>query len=204
MTRLYLTRHGQTEWNLIGIMQGSKESSLTEKGITQALQLGKRLEKTRLDIVYSSSSQRALSTAKLIVGKRNLPIIEVGDLTELNFGIWEGLKYEEIQSKYAEQYQAFWNTPHLLKDFPGETFDHFKTRVVGAIQRIIAENEGRDVLIVAHAVVLKFLLNHFENIPLEKAFDERIIHPTSLSIVEITSSEHQILTYNDTEHYKGI
>jgi len=201
MTRIYLTRHGQTEWNLEGRMQGSKNSNLTAKGIEQAKQLGKWLENTHFDAAYSSSSERALHTSKLIIGERNLPINALDELMEINLGFWEGETFDYIQDNHSEQYYAFWNTPHLLKHFPGETFEEFKTRVVSAITKIINENEDKDVLVVAHALVLKFLLSYFENTPLEKLFDDRIIQPTSLSIVEINNNEFQIIKYGDTEHY---
>jgi len=201
MTRLYLTRHGETEWNLEGRMQGSKNSNLTGKGMEQAIQLGKWLEATHIDAVYSSSSGRALHTAELIVGERELSIVPLDELKEMNFGFWEGETFDVIREKCYEQYQCFWNTPHLLKDFPGETFEEFKTRVVSSITEIVNENEGKDVLVVAHALVLKFILSYFENTPLEKLFDDRIIHPTSLSIVEFNNDNFQIIKYGDTEHY---
>ena len=201
MTRIYFTRHGQTEWNLEGRMQGSKNSNLTSKGIEQAMQLGKWLENTHFDVVYSSSSERALHTSKLIIGSRTLPIIGVDELMEIHLGSWEGETFDFIQDNYGDQFYAFWNTPHLLKDFPGETFEEFKARVVSAITKIVNDNEGKDILVVAHALVLKFILSYFEDTPLEKLFDDRIIHPTSLSIVEINDNEFQIIKYGDTEHY---
>ncbi|MDP4145827.1 MAG: histidine phosphatase family protein [Bacillota bacterium] len=202
MTRLYITRHGQTEWNIEGRMQGSLNSSLTEVGVKQAIQLGKRLENTNIDIAYSSSSGRALHSAELIVGDRDINIIPVDDLKEMNLGIWEGQTFKVVEEKHKEQFDTFWNTPHLLKEFPGESFEEFKARTVGAAKRIIEDNKGKDVLIVAHALVVKFLMNHFENIPLEKAFDDRIINSTSLSIVEVKGNEYNIVKYNNTEHYE--
>jgi phosphoserine phosphatase len=201
MPRLYLTRHGETQWNLEGRMQGNKESNLTEKGVRQALKLGKRLKDTNIDIVYSSPSNRAVHSAELIVGNRDIQIIKVNELIEMHFGIWEGLSFDVIQQKYGEQYKAFWETPHLLKDFPGETFEKFKIRVVGAINKIIEENSDKDILIVAHALVVKFIMSYFEDTPLEKLFDDRIIQQTSLSIVEINNNQFNILKYGDIEHY---
>lgn len=201
MTRLYLTRHGQTEWNLEGRMQGSMESSLTELGRKQAMQLGKRLENTKIDAVYSSSSQRAMQTAALIVGSRQVEIHPVKELIELNMGIWEGRKFDEIKAEHAEQFAMFWNTPHLLKECPGESFESLRCRAISAIERILQANEGKDVLVVAHAIVLKMIMSYFEKLPLERLFDERILQPTSLSIVEVNQAEIQIIKYGDTEHY---
>jgi probable phosphoglycerate mutase len=201
MTRLYLTRHGQTKWNIENRVQGSKNSPLTSKGKEQALQLGKRLEYTNIDVVYSSPKQRALDTANLIIGKRELAIIGMDDLAEMDLGIWEGLTFDEIESMHSEQYKTFWGTPHLVKDFPGETFENFRTRVVKAVNQIIQDNEHKDILIVTHALALKFILSYFANRPLEKIFDDPFIHPTSLSIVDVNNNEYEIIQYDNTEHY---
>jgi probable phosphoglycerate mutase len=201
MTRLYLTRHGQTEWNIEGRMQGSQDSPLTELGINQAIQLGRRLKDTKIDVVYSSSSGRAYNTAKLILGDRQINIIPMDELMEMNFGLWEGMTFDVIKEHHLEQYEAFWNTPHLLKEFPGETFEELILRGVAAINKIISDNEGKDILIVAHALTVKAILSHFENLPLEKLLDDRIIHPTSLTIVEINQDKYEIIKYADTSHY---
>lgn len=202
MTRLYLTRHGETEWNLEGRIQGSRDSALTEKGIQQARQLGKWLANTHIDRVYSSSSQRAYQTARLIVGNRDLSIVPVDELKEMNLGIWEGCKFAEIQEMYEEQFQTFWSTPHLLSDCPRESFESLKSRVVSAIVKIIEENPGKDILIVAHAIALKSIMSYFENLPLERLFDERILQPTSLSVVEVEQGIFRVIQYGDTEHYR--
>lgn len=201
MTRLYLTRHGQTQWNIEGRMQGSKDSPLTELGINQAILLGKWLKDTHIDVVYTSSSERAHHTSKLIIGDREIRIIPMDELKEMNFGLWEGMTFEVIEEQYGELFNSFWNTPHLLEDFHGESFKDFRVRVVGAINKIIADNEGKDILVVAHAVVIKMLMSHFENTPLEKLFDDRMIHPTSLSVVEVEKDEYNIIKYADTSHY---
>jgi phosphoserine phosphatase len=201
MTRLYLTRHGQTEWNLEGRLQGSMDSSLTQKGIEQALQLGKWLKGTNIDVVYSSSSQRALHTAKLITEGRNINISETDELKEMNLGYWEGLMFDEIHENYGRDFNCFWNSPHTFKNFPGETYEEFKTRVIGVVEEIIAENKGKDVLIVTHAIVLKFILSHFDNRAMDNLIDGTLIHPTSLSVVEVDEDKHKIVKFANTEHY---
>ncbi|WP_163192916.1 histidine phosphatase family protein [Clostridium thermarum] len=201
MTRLYLTRHGETEWNIEGRMQGSKDSPLTELGIRQAMQLGKRLKDTKIDVVYSSPSGRAYNTAKLILGDRKVNIIPMEELMEMNFGIWEGMTFDVIRKEYKEQYDTFWNTPHLLKDFPGESFEQLKLRGVSAVNKIISENEGKDILIVGHALIVKAIMSHFENLPTEKLLDDRFIQPTSLSVVEVEQDRYEIVKYADTAHY---
>src|SRR5690554_4521335 len=90
--KIYLTRHGQTEWNVIGKLQGWGNSNLTEKGIENAKRLSQRLKEVNFDYVYSSPQQRALDTAKLIRGDRNIEINVLDDLREIGFGSWEGME----------------------------------------------------------------------------------------------------------------
>lgn len=201
MTRLYLTRHGETQWNLEGRVQGSKDSQLTNKGIIQATQLGKYLEEERIDIIYSSSSDRAYNTAKIVAGHRKIPIIKLDKLKEMNLGIWEGKTFDLISKDYKEMHEIFWNKPHLLCEFPGESFDEFRERVVTSVSDIIYNNKDKNILIVAHALVLKFVMSYFENRPLEKLFHEPFMHSTCLNEVEITDDRYNIVRYAQTNHY---
>lgn len=201
MTRLYLTRHGETEWNLEGRVQGSKDSKLTEKGIIQATKLNKYLEEINIDIVYSSSSGRAYNTAKIVAGDRDTKVIKLDGLKEMNLGIWEGKSFDVICEDYKEMHETFWNKPHLLKEFPGETFDEFRERVVGTVLQIIEDNKGKDILIVAHALVLKFLMSYFEKRPLERLFNEPFMYSTCLNEVEVEGNDYRIIRYAQTHHY---
>ena len=73
-TTVYVTRHGETEWNVEKRMQGRKNSALTENGMLQAKQLGDRMKDLPIDAIYSSPSERTLHTAELIKGERDVPI----------------------------------------------------------------------------------------------------------------------------------
>lgn len=86
MLTLYITRHGQTEWNIQSRMQGWADSQLTATGVKAATQLGNRLQDVPLDAVYSSTSGRTIHTAQLILGNRTTPLIQKEDLREINVG----------------------------------------------------------------------------------------------------------------------
>jgi len=97
MLRIYLTRHGETQWNIEKRLQGWKDSELTEKGVNNALKLGERLLNIEFNSIYTSPSQRAYQTAKYVSLGREISIYTDGNLKELNFGDWEGQKQEEIE-----------------------------------------------------------------------------------------------------------
>lgn len=202
MIKLFLTRHGQTKWNKEGRLQGSKDSNLTTLGIRQAELLKERLSNEKIDLVYSSPLIRAYKTAEIVVGNRNLEINKDKNFKEINFGDWEGLKHDEIDSP---QYEIFWNKPHLYKPSTGENFSNFKERILSSLRNIIKDNDNKNVLIVAHAVVIKQILNHFENRPLEKFWNPPFMHSTSLSLIEIENENiAKIKLYADTSHLETL
>src|SRR5690625_7493165 len=86
-TYVYLTRHGETVWNTKKLMQGWKDSPLTDKGVKQARQLSLRLSDVPLNAIYSSTSDRAVNTAEIIKRERPLIVIKIDNLREHYFEI---------------------------------------------------------------------------------------------------------------------
>lgn len=93
MTRLLITRHGETQWNTEKRMQGRSDSPLTAHGIWQAQQLARRLKDEKIDAIYSSPTPRAARTAEILKGSRGLQVRLLDDLMEINLGDWEGRKF---------------------------------------------------------------------------------------------------------------
>ncbi len=96
MTTIFFTRHGETEWNTQRRMQGWLDSPLTEKGKLQAVYLGERMKAISLATIYSSDAPRATTTADLIRGGRNIPIVPLKELREMCLGEWEGCFVSEL------------------------------------------------------------------------------------------------------------
>ena len=128
--RIYITRHGETQWNKKGLMQGWKNSDLTEKGIENAKRLGESLKDINFDVIYTSPLGRANETAKCINGNKDTKIVLVESLKEMGFGIWEGMENSKLKELYSEQYNNFWERPHLYKPHEnGESFEELLLRV---------------------------------------------------------------------------
>ncbi|ACR79335.1 MULTISPECIES: histidine phosphatase family protein [Kosmotoga] len=203
MTKLYITRHGQTEWNLEGRIQGQKDSKLTTLGEKQAEWLGERLKNVEIDVIISSSSGRAIRTAEIIRGKRNIEIVPNDNLREIHFGQWEGQLHAEIKKYWPDEYRNFWNFPHLYKPVGGETFLQVLDRVSNEVEKIISKYEGKNILIVTHAVVLKALIAYFENKDLMDFWSGAFMYPTCLNIVEIKEDSRKIVLQGDISHYQA-
>jgi broad specificity phosphatase PhoE len=200
MLTLYLTRHGETEWNLQKRMQGWQDSPLTEKGRKDAALLGKRLESVEFAAIYTSTSGRTVETAELIRGERLIPMYHNENLREINLGDWEGKTHDEITKFDPIAYEHFWNKPHLYSPERGERFIDVQTRALKAIQEIVEHYPSGNVLVVTHAVVLKTLIAYFKNLPLEKLWESSFMHGTSLTIVRFDGNTFEIVTEGDISH----
>ena len=202
MLEIYITRHGATKWNIENRLQGWLNSELTESGIRNAIQLGKRLSDREFNRIYTSPSKRAQETAKLIKADKNTPLSIMGDLKEISFGDWEGQTQEEIEKDFKEEYFNFWNKPHLYNHqyHNAEALKTFKKRVDEAMKLIISDNTSGKILIVTHGVVIRAIMSFCWNIPTEKMWDPPIIHGTSLSIVNYDGQRFNKVLLGDTSH----
>lgn len=200
MAKIYLTRHGQTVWNQQGRLQGSQNSDLTKLGIEQAMWLSKALADVEFEKIYSSPLERALATADIVRGDRNQNINTIEELKECNFGIWEGWLIDEIKEKFPDESYLFWNEPDKYIPIDGETFDAVEERVIPVIEMIAKKHDG-NVLVVAHGIVLKIIMNYYMKKDRASLWDD-FVKPTSLSIIKIDKTGEEVLLYGDTSHYK--
>lgn len=200
MLTLYITRHGETQWNIEKRMQGWSDSDLTEKGIKNAILLGESLKDIEFAAIYTSPSKRTVTTANLIKGDRQIPIILEDYLKEINMGEWEGKKVEYLKDSYPESFDFFWNAPHQYRAIDGEDFFEVKKRVCHALKVIKDNQESGNVLIVTHSVVIKLLLAIFKELPMEKIWEPPFIHDTSLTVIEVNGDIGRIVLEGDLSH----
>ena len=161
---LYLIRHGLTVWNAESKLQGSVDIELNEEGRELAGQLGRKLEETDFDVIYSSPLIRAYETACLIRGHRNIQIIRDKRLRELSFGDMEGSYYSEW-NRPDSPYRYFFTQPEKYLPPPnGESLEELCGRTRDFIQTVLEadfQNKKR-VMVVAHGALNKGLMCYLE------------------------------------------
>ena len=166
MMKLLLIRHGQTDWNLLGKYQGQTDIALSGEGIRQADLLAQNFPVDTLDIIYTSDLQRAFMTAERLAEKFSAPLYADKALRELNFGAWEGLTYQEIAERWPQEVKNLFGAPEKLQIPEGETFLMLQRRAMDKIHEIRAENEGKNIAVVAHGAINKAILRALLHIPL--------------------------------------
>jgi len=198
--KIYITRHGETQWNRECKMQGWKDSDLTQKGIDNAIKLGESLKDIDLNHIYCSPLGRAVDTARYIRGDRNTKITKIESLKEMGFGAWEGMKNEKIKEMYKEQQDNFWNNPQLYKSVNGESFDNIIDRVRKAFNEIIKTTTGENILIITHTVVIKAIYLIIKKYSLEDFWKPPFLYDTCLTILEVSDKKIDIILEADISH----
>lgn len=198
--KLYITRHGETEWNKLKKMQGWKNSNLTKQGIENAIRLGERLKDIEFSNIYSSPLGRALETANYVKGNRDVEIETHEGLREMGFGLWEGIENDVVLELYGEEHYNYWNKPHLYKPNEGESFDELFKRVEIALKYIIENAKGDNVLIVSHAIAIKAIYSIIRKYELQDFWNMPFIEGTSLTILEINDDNMEFILEGDTSH----
>lgn len=208
MTTLYITRHGETEYNTENRVQGWCDSPLTKTGIINAEALACRFEKIHLDAIYTSPLGRAAVTAEIIRSGRNIPIIQEPDLKELGFGRLEEHTYAEFPELIGMEHADFFsNLGEISKNaagiYGGENFSAFSARVTSALYRILEENDSRSVLIVSHTMPVKFIIAAATGLG-GKNFG-KIEKPRQASFTEIHYSKgvFRCIQIDDISHFGG-
>jgi hypothetical protein len=153
MTELILWRHGQTDHNLVGRVQGQVDIPLNATGLAQAAAAARILASPRPDRIVSSPLSRARTTAQILADLTGLDIEVEADLTERSFGVWEGLDRAAMMDGWPEQY-AVWRDGGQPEGVGVEPRIDVARRVGTALERIASRTgEGR-VVVVAHGSAL--------------------------------------------------
>lgn len=153
-TTLVLIRHGETEWNRQGRIQGHLDSPLTPEGVAQARACSIRLREEHFDQVVASDLPRVRHTAELLIEGRGFPIRLDAALRERSYGIGEGLTYAEMDAQHPEFFSRIRTTDPDYAVEGSESRREFHQRITNALRGIAGDHAGQRVLVVTHGGVL--------------------------------------------------
>lgn len=199
VTELVLVRHGETDWNTQGRIQGQLDIPLNNTGLAQADAVGARLRSESFDAIYSSDLERAMQTARPVVQSSGPAIRREPRLRERHFGALQGLTAEEAQTRQSQVWQAYKARAAQQDLGGGESLAGFSRRVIDFVDEVLQAHAGGRILLVSHGGVLDMAYRNATGMPLEAQRDFPIYN-ASVNILIRNGARWEIAAWGDISH----
>ena len=205
MTKFIIVRHGQSKANEGGYLAGVTDAPLSSLGEKQARAVSDYILKNyQVDVVYSSPLSRACNTVKGVADALDLPIITAEELSEFDFGKWEGLPLEEIKTKFDNGYGKWAKDPGVFIPDGGESMTHLQERVVKKLKEIGKKEDGKTVLIGSHSSVIRALQCYMQGLPLTKMKNTPWVVNGSFTELNFDGEDFYIFKYGFDGHLANL
>ncbi|MDX8044497.1 histidine phosphatase family protein [Gracilibacillus sp. S3-1-1] len=191
MTSIWFVRHGETDWNALGKIQGQTDIPLNNTGRSQANECGLYLQDFHWDVLISSPLKRAKETASIINKYLDLPITEMDDFRERSFGDAEGMTVEERMEVFPDGIY-----PHQ------ESIEALTERIMQGMAKIDHIHKGKKVLVVAHGAVINAIFTHLTDGEISTGTGKKVsrLANGSISHVQLVDETWQIKHFNQKDH----
>ncbi|MEG1547772.1 MAG: histidine phosphatase family protein [Clostridia bacterium] len=199
--KLILARHGQTDWNSHQMVQGRTDIPLNETGKRQAAALGERLKNAGISAIYSGPLSRAYDTGCEMARSNGCGVTKCDKLTEIKFGVWEGMEFFAIAAGYPALWKQWCDRPDECQIEGAETLDTIAERTMQALERIIKQHSPDDtVAIASHTMPIKLIVAHYTGIPFGSIHRIRIDNCgyTELNVEDMNMGK--LIVLNDVSH----
>lgn len=202
MLKVYFIRHGETEWNACGRIQGMTDVELNAKGLAQAQVLAERLsEEDDIVALYSSPLRRAYTTGEIIGRRLGLAPITDRRLVERDMGLVEGMTGDEVRERFPEIHFA-WKEGNKRVPFPGEERrEDFQRRLREFLDDIQTRHIDHKVAVVTHGGAMGMIMATVMHLDLDRRFPFWFEN-ASFSVVEFGGPVPRVLSLNDTCHLR--
>jgi broad specificity phosphatase PhoE len=198
MIRVFVARHGETDWNREGRWQGQGGPGLNETGRVQARALAMRLSALQVDALFTSDLSRARETAEVAAKATGLEAVLDAGLREVDVGDWRGLTREEVGRRDPAGYrrwlagEAGWNG--------GETYDEMHDRVLAAVDRLVASAAVGRIAVISHGGGVRALAAHAVGLPKHDRLRIEGARNCSLTTIAYGPDGARLIGYNDDGH----
>lgn len=200
--KLYIIRHGETDWNVKRRFQGRSDIPLNEEGRRLARITSEALKETAFTRIYTSPLKRAYETAMIIKGERDIPVIEEPRIIEISFGEYEGLCCGKDNYNIPDpEFMNFFDKPEAYKPPKGaEGIAELKARTADFLREIVHNNdmENDTILISTHGAALRGLLSYINNIAIEDFWNGGVHKNCAVTIVDVNEGRTLIIEEGKT------
>ncbi|AWD62079.1 phosphoglycerate mutase [Limosilactobacillus reuteri] len=206
MTKVYLIRHGKTQWNLESRYQGSNgDSPLLKDSYREIELLASSLQRIPFEHAYTSPLKRARVTAQALLNHLNpeIPLTIDSRLKEFNLGKMEGMHFEDVAAKWPEVLKNFRHHPDKYDEslVEGESFLEVIARFRAAIEEYCRQYPNGNILVISHGAALNAAINALIGMPLAHLKDRGGLSNTSTTVLTTNDGRHfELEKWNDTSY----
>ena len=199
MTEFLLIRHATNDYVKTHRLAGwTPGVHLNDHGRAQAAALGKRLEQTRIDAIYSSPLERTVETAQAILEYHpKLRLETLDDLGEVHYGDWTGGEIQKLV--HRKMWDVIQHYPSRAQFPNGETMRQVQVRAANVLERLLEKHPHSTVALFSHSDVIKMIVAHFLGLHLD-LFQRIEISPASLTILTMGASRPVLVQLNETSY----
>lgn len=200
MTTFFLIRHGETEWNREGRIQGFRDSPLTAAGRRQAECLRERLGRRPVAAAYASDAKRCVDTARAALSGTDVRLLTLHQLRERNLGAWEGRLYSELKRESPESIEAY-RRDAAFRPPDGETFIEMQTRVYGWFERAAAAAPATSAIFTSGGSIRAIVIAAMRADP--DAWSNWSTWNAGVTELERRGDRWRLVRFNDFSHLDG-
>ena len=201
MTKIYLIRHAEAEGNLYRIAHGQEEGLITDyRGPRQMQALARRFRDIPVDAVYASDLIRTQTTAQAVYVPKGLPLHLEPAFREVHMGVWEGLTWRQIETRWPLQMMEF---NHQLDRWQVEGCETAQTvldRYLPALRRVAREHDGQTVAVFSHGAAMRIVLGTLQGLPLAEIGQSPHGDNTAVSLIEAQGDDLRVVFRDDNSH----
>jgi probable phosphoglycerate mutase len=168
---------------------------LSDRGREQATALGERLAKLPISIVYASPIERTTQTATAVAQHHGLEVQALPGVLEADYGEWTGGKIADLAK--TDLWKTVQRAPSRARFPSGESLAEMQTRMVVALEEVVARHPGELVVVVSHADPIKAAIAHYTGVHLD-LFQRIVVSPASVTVFELGAHGAAMLKCNDT------
>lgn len=200
--KLYIIRHGETDWNIKRRFQGRSDIPLNGEGRRLAQVTSEALKEIPFTKIYTSPLKRAYETAVIMKRDRDIPVIEEPRIIEISFGEYEGLCCAKDNFNIPDpEFMNFFDKPEAYKPPKGaEGIDELKTRTADFLQEIVHNKnmENDTILVSTHGAALRGLLSYINHIGIEDFWKGGVHKNCAVTIVDVNDGQTVIIEEGKT------
>ncbi len=200
---LHLIRHGRTEWNAAGKIQGHTNSDLTELGHRQAAAIGRALTHYPIEALYASDLDRAQQTAVGIRSALGLDVRTDPRLRETGFGIFEGLTWAEAEAEHPAVYRDYMTSAFEFEVPGGESRAQTLNRALSAFADYAKRHGGTQIAAVSHGGLMAYFLRHVLQMPMDSSRRFKTENGC-ICTFEFKKDRWRLLTWGAVAHLAGV